>query len=186
MGGAYGGTKAGVDWHRGNQTTDFSDAGKYCVDLIVPEALSFLKRMGEAASKQPYFLYLPFHLIHGPNQVPASCESNRTSRPFSLSSSDSAQVLRRRCSDEALYTAKMPGLVDDVSAEDQGLCGVCACPSHSAGANVSWAQCRTVLGMAAALDWGVGSIVDALKAAPADYANSVIVYTAGECTTHVP
>ena len=80
----------------------------------------------------------------------------------------------------------MPGLVDDVSAEDQGLCGVCACPSHSAGANVSWAQCRTVLGMAAALDWGVGSIVDALKAAPADYANSVIVYTAGECTTHIP
>ena len=28
--------------------------------------------------------------------------------------------------------------------------------------------------------------LDALKAAPADYANSVIVYTAGECTTHVP
>ena len=63
MGGAYGGTKAGVDWHRGNQTTDFSDSGKYVVDLIVPEALSFLKRMGEAESKQPYFLYLPFHLI---------------------------------------------------------------------------------------------------------------------------
>ena len=63
VGGAYGGTKAGVDWHRGNQTTDFSDSGKYVVDLIVPEALSFLKRMGEAESKQPYFLYLPFHLI---------------------------------------------------------------------------------------------------------------------------
>ena len=41
-----------------------------------------LKRMGEAESKQPYFLYLPFHLIHGPNQVPASCKSNRTLRPF--------------------------------------------------------------------------------------------------------
>ena len=80
----------------------------------------------------------------------------------------------------------MPGLVNDVSAEDQGLCGVCACPSHSAGANVSWAQCRTVLGMAAALDWGVGPIVDALNATPADYANFVIVYTAGESSSTGP
>ena len=117
-GGGYGNTAKGVDWHRGNETTCYSDSGNYTSTLIVPEATGFIKRMER--QPKPYFLYLPFHLIHGPNQVPKKYED--------------------------LYDAAYPTLDEELSAESQGLCGVCACPSHSNGANASWAECRTVLG----------------------------------------
>ncbi len=137
-----------MDWHRGNETTCYSDSGNYTSTLIVPEAIGYIQRMEK--QPKPYFLYLPFHLIHGPNQVPKKYED--------------------------LYDAAYPTLDEGLSAESQGLCGVCACPSHSNGANATWAECRTVLGMAAALDEAVGEVFDALKAG-SSYENSVIVYT---------
>jgi arylsulfatase A-like enzyme len=146
-GGQYGGMRGGTDWHRGNETTCFSDSGNYTAELIVPEATEFLHRM---KGEKPFFLYLPFHLIHAPNQVPQRYED--------------------------LYDAAYPGLVAARSAESQGLCGVCACPSHSNGANATWAQCRTVLAMAAALDESVGAVFDDLKVTK-NYENTVIVYT---------
>ena len=145
-GGGYGNTPKGVDWHRGNESTCYSDDGNYTSTLIVPEAIGFIQRMDRVQQQQtqaqkPYFLYLPFHLIHGPNQVPQKYED--------------------------LYDAARPGLDPEMSAESQGLCGVCACPSHSSGANASWAQCRTVLGMAAALDEAVGTSASASASASA-------------------
>ena len=79
---------------------------------------------------------------------------------------------------EDLYDQAYPHLDLEQTTEAQGLCGVCACPSHSNGADVSWAQCRTVLGMAAALDEAVGEVFDGLKAS-GRYENSVIVCECG-------
>jgi arylsulfatase A-like enzyme len=93
---------------------------------------------------------LPFHLIHGPSQVPQRFED--------------------------IYTAAYPHLDPLLTAEDQGMCGVCACPSHSNGANATWATCRTVLGMSAALDQAVGEVFDGLKES-SGYENSVIVFS---------
>eukprot|EP01048_Picozoa_sp_COSAG05_P021866 COSAG05_NODE_4163_length_1646_cov_17.789270_2_plen_90_part_00 len=62
-GGGYGGMSKGTDWHRGNETTCFTDSGNYTSTLIVPEANDFLQRMAKAPEKKPFFLYLPFHLV---------------------------------------------------------------------------------------------------------------------------
>lgn len=80
-----------------------------------------------------------------------------------------------RCRYEALYDKAYPHLDPELTTEEQGLCGVCACPSHSNGVNAKWAQCRTVLAMAAALDEAVGEVFDDLKTSGA-YDNTVIVY----------
>eukprot|EP01052_Picozoa_sp_SAG31_P037850 SAG31_NODE_4955_length_2836_cov_1.640482_1_plen_258_part_00 len=152
-GGNYGGMDGGTDWHRGNETTCYADSGpgigNYTAKLIVPDAQGYLQRMAKTPEK-PFFLYLPFHLIHGPNQVPKQYED--------------------------LYDLAYPSLDPEISAEAQGLCGVCACPSHSGGAAVTWAQCRTVLGMASALDEAVGDVFDTLRST-GGYNHSVIVYT---------
>ena len=68
-GGGYGGTVSGVDWHRGNETTCYNDNGTYTAELIVPHVDAYLAQRA-ATPSQPFFLYLPWHLIHGPNQVP--------------------------------------------------------------------------------------------------------------------
>lgn len=60
----------GLDWNRGNLTPCSADNGKYTEPLLVAQATAFLQR--QAASKQPWFLYMPFHLVHLPNQVPDS------------------------------------------------------------------------------------------------------------------
>ena len=60
----------GLDWNRGNLTPCTADNGTYTEPLIVAEATAFLQR--QAVSKQPFLLYLPFHLVHSPNQVPDS------------------------------------------------------------------------------------------------------------------
>jgi arylsulfatase A-like enzyme len=67
-GGAYDGLVGGVDWHRGNETACFSDNGTYVTELLVPEAVAYLEKRAKTP-KDPFFLWLPFHLIHGPNQV---------------------------------------------------------------------------------------------------------------------
>ena len=69
-GGGYGGMPAGMDWHRGNESSCYNDTGTYTAELIAPAAVDFLDRMAKTPD-QPWFLYLPFHLIHGPNQVPS-------------------------------------------------------------------------------------------------------------------
>ena len=170
VGGGYGGTIPGVDWHRGNETACFADNGTYTAELIVPEMVSYLE--GRAALKgtaadKPFFVYLPFHLIHGPNQVPARFEE--------------------------LY----PALNLSATAASQGMCGVCACANPGdmpigfgegrdnglmqdiplrAPGDVSWAECRTVLGMAAALDWAVGAVVDGLHDTKL-WDDTIVVYT---------
>ena len=66
----YNGTsiQTGVDWHRGNGTTCLADDGKYTEPLIAASAVDFIQRQASAGLR--FFLYLPFHLIHAPNQVP--------------------------------------------------------------------------------------------------------------------
>lgn len=101
--------------------------------------------------------YLPFHLIHGPNEVPEK------------------------------FVDLYPRLDPARTAASQGMCGVCECADQSEGRDVgkwdllrggdaTWHDCRTVLGMAAALDWAVGSVVDAIKA-NGHWDNTVIFYT---------
>ena len=51
----YGGTRAGLDWHRGNETSYFGDDGNYSANCIVGEALDFLKRR-TADPTIPFFL----------------------------------------------------------------------------------------------------------------------------------
>lgn len=74
IGPGYGGTKAGLDWHRGNQSDCWDDTGNYSAPLIAAKAISFLRQMHHQQTKttnpKPFFLYLPWHLVHGPNQVP--------------------------------------------------------------------------------------------------------------------
>lgn len=182
---------SGLDWHRGNQTSYFGDNGNYSTYLIAAQAVDFLKRQASAQDQKPFFLYecaqllqslffeshatvsfplitryLPWHAIHGPNEVPAQYED--------------------------LY----PVLKPEASASSQGMCGVCECPGigelasgrHGgkwdaefqresvAQGGATWGQCRTVLGMAAALDWGVGQVVDALHANN-QWESTIIIYT---------
>lgn len=56
-----------MDWHRGNESDCFADTGNYTAPLIVAEAQNFIARM--AKKQQQFFLYLPFHLVHAPNEV---------------------------------------------------------------------------------------------------------------------
>jgi len=159
----YGGTSPGLDWHRGNETSWFEDTGNYTAELIVPEVIKFFKQM--AAKDEPFFLYLPFHLIHGPNEVPSQ------------------------------YTDLYPVLDPNATSESLGYCGVCECagigrtedtagweptmpiPEGSAVKGVGlWGPCRHVLGMASALDWAVGAVVDSLKDLKL-YDNTIIIYT---------
>ena len=124
--------------------------GTYTTELVVPQALDYLKSM-QAKPTQNFFLWLPFHLIHGPNQVP----------------------------DE--YLALYPTLNLSATARSLGMCGVCDCSvtDHgpaTGGSDVTWEECRTVLAMAAALDWAVGTVVDALKA-NGQYGNTIIFYS---------
>lgn len=154
----FPGAQGGVDWHRGNQSVCYSDNGTYVEELLVPEALDFFKRMAATSPAKPYFLYLPFHLIHGPSQVPQRYED--------------------------LYQQAFPYLDPELTAEEQGMCGVCACPSHSNGVNATWATCRTVLGMTAALDQAVGEVFDGLKA-DGGYENSVLIFSSDKCV-HLP
>ena len=151
-----------MDWHTGNETTNFDQSGTYTVELIVPQTVKWLRERAETP-ETPWFLYLPFHLIHGPNQVPDA------------------------------YMALYPTLKPNQTAASQGMCGVCECadpprpsppggnaniaatmPSNrregwprlnnsddtsgpeskadsSQGTDVTWLQCHTVLAMAAAL-----------------------------------
>lgn len=187
VGGGYGGSQPGVDWHTGNETTNFDQSGTYTVELIVPQTVKWLRERAETP-ETPWFLYLPFHLIHGPNQVPDA------------------------------YMALYPTLKPDQTAASQDMCGVCECadpprpsppggnaniaatmPSNrregwprlnnsddtsgpeskadsSQGTDVTWLQCHTVLAMAAALDWGVGAVVDGLHATN-QWNNTIIIYT---------
>jgi arylsulfatase A-like enzyme len=158
-GGGYGGTPNGIDWHRGNQTACFDDTGNYTTELVVRKAIGYLKRKA-ATPSTPFFLYLPFHLIHGPNQVPQK------------------------------YLDLYPVLNLTATARSQGMCGVCECAGvgsstqhQSVGSSTQhqskdalWKNCRTVLAMAAALDWAVGSVVDALKSNQ-QWGNTLIIYT---------
>ena len=79
------------------------------------------------------------------------------------------------------YLALYPERNLSATARSQGLCAVCDCvvtdrgPATD-GSDVTWGQCRTVLAMAAALDWAVGTVVDALKA-NAQYDNTIIFYS---------
>ena len=66
---AYGGAVDGLDWHRGNETPCFNDTGTYTSELVTQTAVDFLNRKA-ADPSTPWFLYLPFHLLHEPNQVP--------------------------------------------------------------------------------------------------------------------
>jgi arylsulfatase B len=59
---------AGLDWNRGNLEPCPADDGKYTTPLIEAQANDFIRR--QAAARQRFFLYLPFHLVHEPNQVP--------------------------------------------------------------------------------------------------------------------
>ena len=52
---------------QGNESTAYNDSGIYTAELIVPHVDQYLTQ--RAADQQPFFLYLPWHLIHGPNQV---------------------------------------------------------------------------------------------------------------------
>jgi arylsulfatase B len=169
VGGGYSGSRAGVDWHRGNQTTCFEDSGTWTEDLLVAEALMFLHRMARnssassasassssSSSPHPFFLLLPLHLIHGPSEAP------------------------RR------FLEMFPERNLTATAASYGMCGVCECRSQRSGGkigphtyttnDVEWGACRTVLAMSAALDWAVGEIVDGLSDAGL-YQNTVIVYT---------
>jgi arylsulfatase A-like enzyme len=153
VGGGYGGTKAGVDWHRGNQSVCFEDDGKWVEDLLVPQAVDFFGRMAAPATNpgnKPWFLYLPFHLIHGPNMVPEK------------------------------FMDLYPKLDPLKPAADYGMCGVCECALRQDGGfhqnDVSWGACRTVLGMVSALDWAVGATLDGLKAA-GQYDNTIVFFT---------
>ena len=53
----YGGTRAGLDWHRGNETSYFGDNGNYSANCIVGETLDFLKRRA-TQKENPFFLYV--------------------------------------------------------------------------------------------------------------------------------
>lgn len=150
VGGGYSGARAGVDWHRGNQTACFDDAGKWTEDLIVTETLSFLHRMARPAQTKPFFLYYPLHLIHGPSMAPPR------------------------------FFDQFPERNLTAPASSYGMCGVCQCKDQRSGdfgpADASWGSCRVVLAMAAALDWAVGALVDGLKDA-GHYENTIVVYT---------
>ena len=61
---------SGVDCHRGNGTTCLKDDGHLTNPLIVTAATDFIHR--QAAAKERFFLYVPFHLIHAPNEVPGN------------------------------------------------------------------------------------------------------------------
>ena len=141
-----------MDWQR-NGSACFRDNGTYVAELLVPETLGFLRRM--AGSARPFFLALPFHLIHGPNQVP------------------------QRFLD--LY----PEHNASVPARAFGMCGVCECARpeargalgiHYQAKDATWGSCRTVLAMAAALDWAVGAIVDGLRTTGL-WDNTLLVFT---------
>ena len=102
------------------------------------------------------------HLIHGPSQAPQRFLNMFPERNLSA------------------------------SAASYGMCGVCACTStrttknHFDGSDdATWGQCRTVLAMAAALDWAVGATVDGLKDAHMLYNNTIIVYTC-RAELHLP
>lgn len=187
--------------------------------MVVPQTIKWLKERAAAAAAasaaggsgggagagggaKPWFLYLPFHLIHGPNQVP----------------------------DE--YMKLYPTLDPTASAASQGMCGVCECANPpkpappaspaangsyaaadggsgsgenrwprlnnsdaisgpasmadiSSGNEVTWSACHTVLAMAAALDWGVGAVVDALHETN-QWNNTIIIYTSDNGVRHHP
>lgn len=151
VGGGYSGTKKGVDWHRGNGTSCFEDSGTWTEDLIVAESLAFLHRMAQApAPRKPFFLYYPLHLIHGPSEAPQR------------------------------FLDLFPERDLAASAASYGMCGVCQCKDQRSGqfqpADATWGACRTVLAMAAALDWAVGEVVDGLHDAGL-YNDTIIVYT---------
>ena len=172
-GGGFSNTQGGTDWHRGNETTCFADSGNYTAELIVPETLAYLAKHSGARNAKPFFLYLPFHLIHGPNQVPAK------------------------------YLELYPALNLSAPASALGMCGVCLCANPDgddvpaspvgfgegrdnglghgvplqSGRDATWKDCRTVLAMAAALDWAVGAVVDGLKSHSGMYENTLVVYT---------
>ena len=88
-GGAYGGTASGVDWHRGNETTCYNDNGTYTAELIVPHVDAYFAQRA-ATPSQPFFLYLPWHLIHGPNQVPDRFQARRPAHSRFRASVDAA------------------------------------------------------------------------------------------------
>ena len=57
-----------------------------------------------------------------------------------------------------------------------GVAGPESMADVSQGNDVTWSSCHTVLAMAAALDWGVGAVVDALHATK-QWDNTIIIYT---------
>jgi hypothetical protein len=44
VGGGYGDTQSGIDWHTGNETSNFDDSGNFTTDLLVPHTIAWLKR----------------------------------------------------------------------------------------------------------------------------------------------
>ena len=56
----------GLDWNRGNCTPSPADDGNYTTPLIVDAASRFIAKH----TRRPFFLYLPFHLVHSPSEVP--------------------------------------------------------------------------------------------------------------------
>ena len=151
IGGGYGGANAGVDWHRGNETTCFEDSGTWTEDLLVAETNAFLHRMAKPTQAKPFFLYYPLHLIHGPTEAPQRFLDLYPERNLSA------------------------------TAASYGMCGVCECKDQRMAVfgpakDVPWGTCRTVLAMAAALDWALGELEDGLKDSGL-YNNTIIIYT---------
>jgi arylsulfatase B len=155
VGGGYSGSRAGVDWHRGNQTACFEDSGTWTEDLIVAQALAFLHRMAKDASK-PLFLYYPLHLIHGPSQAPQRFLNKFPERNLSAPASSYG----------------MCGVCECRSQRSGGKIG----SNPYTTSDIEWGDCRLVLAMSAALDWAVGELVDGLMDAKL-YNNTILIYT---------
>jgi arylsulfatase A-like enzyme len=154
VGGGYSGSRAGVDWHRGNQTACFEDSGTWTEDLIVAQALAFLHRMTKDA--KPFFLYYPLHLIHGPSEAPQRFLDKFPERNLSAPASSYG----------------MCGVCECRSQRSGGKIG----RNPYTTSDVEWGDCRLVLAMSAALDWAVGELVDGLMDAGL-YNNSILIYT---------
>ena len=67
----------GHDWHRNNESCP-EDAGVkgtsegFTAHLIVRELADLLQRRRRSTVKKPLFVYVPFHMVHGPLQCPKS------------------------------------------------------------------------------------------------------------------
>ena len=80
---------SGLDWVRGNLTSCNVDSGTFTDPLIVSAARDFIER--QVQLEKHFLLYLPFHLVHGPNEVPDQWLEQFPAK------APSANITRRTC-----------------------------------------------------------------------------------------